>query len=90
MEGLIFGILRYDAKIYDFLQCCGQKRPSFPPILLKFNFVWGVRGGPACFTNITGKAPTLLTSIVVPRPYYSARPMRLGSRAPSSSDTPLK
>ena len=30
----------------------------------KFNFVWGGRGGVASFSNITGKVPTLLTSIV--------------------------
>ena len=33
----------------------------------KFNFVLGGRGGVTRFTNITGKVPTLLTSIVEPK-----------------------
>ena len=33
----------------------------------KFNFVLGGRGGVTSFTNITGKVPTLLTSIVEPK-----------------------
>ena len=46
------------------LQCCGQKSTHSHPFCFKFNFVWGGRGGVASFGNITGKVPTLLTSIV--------------------------
>ena len=42
-----------------------KKSTQFHPFCSKFNFVWGGRGGFASFSNITGKAPTLLTSIVV-------------------------
>ena len=45
-------------------QCCGQTKHSFPPMVLKINFVWGGRGGVTSFTNITGNVLTLLTSIV--------------------------
>ena len=48
-------------------QCCGQKKHSFPPIVLKINFVWGGRGGVTSFTNITGNVPTLLTPILPTR-----------------------
>ena len=42
-----------------------KKSTQFHPFCSKFNFVWGGRGGVASFSNITGKVPTLLTSIVV-------------------------
>ena len=45
-------------------QCCGQKSTHSHPFCSKFNFVWGGRGGVSSFSNITGKVPTLLTSIV--------------------------
>ena len=35
----------------------------FHPFCSKFNFVWGERGGVTSFTNLSGKVPTLLTSI---------------------------
>ena len=38
-----------------------KKKHSFPPIVLKINFVWGGRGEVTSFTNITGNVPTLLT-----------------------------
>ena len=41
-----------------------KKSTHFHPFCSKFNFVWGGRGGVASFSNITGKVPTLLTSIV--------------------------
>ena len=41
-----------------------KKSPHFHPFCSKSNFVWGGRGGVASFSNITGKVPTLLTSIV--------------------------
>ena len=41
-----------------------QKSTHFHPFCSKSNFVWGGRGGVASFSNITGKVPTLLTSIV--------------------------
>ena len=52
-----------------------HSRPPPPPrkvlapknFCSKFNFVWGGRGGVTRFTNITGKVPTLLTSIVEPK-----------------------
>ena len=52
-----------------------HSRPSPPPsnvlapknFCSKFNFVLGGRGGVTRFTNITGKVPTLLTSIVEPK-----------------------
>ena len=40
------------------------KSTHFHPFCSKFNFVWGGRGGVASFSNITGKVPTLVTSIV--------------------------
>ena len=40
------------------------KSTHFHPFCSKFNFVWGGRGGVTSFSNITGKVPTLLTSIV--------------------------
>ena len=43
---------------------CGQKSTHFQTFCSKFNFVWGGRGEAASFSNITGKVPTLLTSIV--------------------------
>ena len=42
-----------------------KKSTQFHPFCSKFNFVWGGRGGVASFSNITGKVPTLLTSIEV-------------------------
>ena len=52
-----------------------HSRPPTPPsnvlapknFCSKFNFVLGGRGGVTRFTNITGKVPTLLTSIVEPK-----------------------
>ena len=41
-----------------------KKSTHFHPFCSKFNFVWGGRGGVTSFSNITGKVPTLLTSIV--------------------------
>ena len=41
-----------------------KKSTHFHPFCSKFNFVWGWRGGVTSFSNITGKVPTLLTSIV--------------------------
>ena len=41
-----------------------EKSTHFHPFCSKFNFVWGGRGGVTSFSNITGKVPTLLTSIV--------------------------
>ena len=41
-----------------------KKSTHFHPFCSKSNFVWGGRGGVASFSNITGKVPTLLTSIV--------------------------
>ena len=41
-----------------------KKSTHFHPFCAKFNFVWGGRGGVTSFSNITGKVPTLLTSIV--------------------------
>ena len=41
-----------------------KKSPHFHPFCSKSNFVWGGRGGVASFSHITGKVPTLLTSIV--------------------------
>ena len=41
-----------------------KKSTHLYPFCSKFNFVWGGRGGVASFSNITGKVPTLLTSIV--------------------------
>ena len=41
-----------------------KKSTHFHPFCSKFNFVWGGREGVASFSNITGKVPTLLTSIV--------------------------
>ena len=46
-------------------QCFVQKSALFYPFCSKFNFVWGGREGVSSFTNITGKAPTLLTYIAV-------------------------
>ena len=46
-------------------QCFGQKSTLFYPFCSKFNFVWGGREGVSSFTNITGKVPTLVTSIAV-------------------------
>ena len=42
------------------------KSAHFHPFCSKFNFVWGGGGGVASFSNITGKVPKLLISIVVP------------------------
>ena len=42
-----------------------KRSTQFHPFCPKINFVWGGRGGVASFSNITGKVPTLLTSIVV-------------------------
>ena len=41
-----------------------RTHPPPPPLCSKFNFVLGGRGSVASFTNITGKVPTLLTSII--------------------------
>ena len=57
-------------------QCCGQKKHSFPPMVLKINFVWGGRGGATSFTNITGNVLTLLTSIV---PIRGGQPLLSGT-----------
>ena len=43
-------------------QCFGPQK-----FCSKFNFLLGGRGGVTSFTNITGKVPTLLTSIVEPK-----------------------
>ena len=43
-----------------------KKSTHFHPFCAKFNFVWGGRGGVASFSNITGKVPTILTSIEPP------------------------
>ena len=43
-------------------QCFGPQK-----FCSKFNFVLGGRGGVTSFTNITGKVPTLLTSILEPK-----------------------
>ena len=45
-------------------QCCGQKKHSVSPILLQIQLCLGWEGRFASFSNITGKVPTLLTSIV--------------------------
>ena len=61
-----FGFAFIPSFPYSPLQCCGQKSTHSltHPFCSKFNFVWGGRGGVASFSNITGKVPTLLTSIV--------------------------
>ena len=41
-----------------------KQSSHFHQFCAKFNFVWGRRGGVTSFSNITGKVPTLLTSIV--------------------------
>ena len=43
-----------------------KESTHFHPFCAKFNFVWGGRGGVASFSNITGKVPTILTSIEPP------------------------
>ena len=49
----------------DPLEMLNPQEVLFPSILLKFNIVWGGSGEFASFTSITGKVPTLFTSIVV-------------------------
>ena len=49
----------------DPLEMLNPQEILFPSIFLKFNIVWGGRGEFASFTHITGKVPTLFTSIVV-------------------------
>ena len=62
-DNFLFGFGFIPSSSHSPQQCCNQKSTHFHPFCAKFNFVWGGRGGVASFSNITGKVPTILTSI---------------------------